>query len=122
LASPSTERSLSRVEDVSIIPASTAPRRNGRKRGSRISVAERFGDVLEASARAVDVQAARPLLPEAVVLVAHLGRDREPAGDGQAEAGHLREPRPLAAEQVFLIAAAFGLTGAEEVNALGRHS
>ena len=51
---------------------------------------------------------------------ADLGRDREAGRHRDAEARHLGEVRALAAEQLLHVAAAVGLAGAEEVDALPR--
>ncbi len=51
------------------------------------------------------------------VVIADLGRDREPRGHRQADGGHLGEVGPLAAEQLLHVLVAF----AEPVHVLVRH-
>ena len=55
-----------------------------------------------------------------VVQVADLGGDREAGRHRQADAGHLGQVGTLAAQQLLLLAVAFGLGLAEVVDHLGR--
>ncbi len=65
-------------------------------------------------------QAGGQLAAALVVQVADLGRDRETGRHRQPDAGHLGQVGPLAAEQLLLLAAAFGLRAAEVVDHLFR--
>src|SRR5690606_15601345 len=62
----------------------------------------------------------RQVAPVAVVEAADLGGDGEARRNGQAEARHLGEVRPLAAEKVGHAGAALGLAGSEGVDPFGR--
>ena len=81
-------------------------------------------DVLEARDAALKLPgegASESLATALQVQLAHVGADDEPRGHWQADARHLHESRPLAAQTLAQAAVAFRPAPAEEIDRFGRH-